>query len=244
MTTQLVARLQDWLTHLAPLAALGWFLLQNLVIAALAVLAGALVQRLWRHRQVSQFPAPLTGTEVALTASTIALNAVVTWVGWKLWLAGLIRFEQRSLGESALDCLVLLALMDAAMYVLHRVAHHPLLYPLLHAPHHRYRAVRPLTLFVLHPAEVLGFGGLWLVVLMIWPASWLGMAAYLVLNVAFGTVGHTGVEPLPAVFARTPGLKLLSGGAFHADHHRDERGNFGFYTAIWDRLLRTGVPER
>lgn len=244
MAIDWVNRLQDWLMHVDRLAAFGWFLVQNLAIAGLALLAGAAVRRLWGHRKVSQVPAPLTLLEVVLTGTTIGLNALVTWVGWELWRNGWIRFEHRSIGLSILDCLALVLIMDAAMYLLHRAAHHPLVYPLLHAPHHRYRAVRPLTLFVLHPMEVLGFGGLWLLVLVVWPASWLGMSAYLVLNVVFGTVGHTGVEPLPPVFARTRGLDLLSGGAFHADHHRDEHGNFGFYTSIWDRLFRTGLPKR
>lgn len=234
------------LAALTPVAAVGWFVALNAVILMLSLLAGEALRRLFAHRPVSLQQQPLTARELALTAVTVLLNGVVTLCGWQLWQQGVIRISAAPLWRSALDCLILLVIMDAAMYLLHRAAHHPLIYPLLHAPHHRYRQVRPLTLFVLHPAEVLGFGGLWLAVLVAYPASWLGLSAYLALNVVFGTVGHCGVEPLPPAWARVPVLGLVTGGAFHAAHHRDETGNFGFYSEAWDRLFGSLVdlPQR
>ena len=104
-------------------------------------------------------------------------------------------------------------------------------------------ALVPLTLFVLHPLETLSFGALWLAVLAVYTASWLGIAVYLTLNLAFGLIGHLGVEPAPRFFARTPGLRHVATGRFHADHHADAGHNFGFYTLIWDRLFGTLAPE-
>jgi sterol desaturase/sphingolipid hydroxylase (fatty acid hydroxylase superfamily) len=101
------------------------------------------------------------------------------------------------------------------------------------------RKPRPLTLFMLNPAENLAFGALWLFVIWVYPASWFGMSVYLVLNVLFGTMGHLGVEPLPAWFARTPIVRYVAGSTFHARHHQDLDSNFGFYTLIWDRLFGT-----
>jgi sterol desaturase/sphingolipid hydroxylase (fatty acid hydroxylase superfamily) len=138
-----------------------------------------------------------------------------------------------------LDLGVLLLVMDALMYVLHRAAHHPILFSLVHSVHHRYERVRPLTLFVLHPVETLSFGGLWLALLYVYPPSWLGMSIYLALNVAFGIIGHMGVEPLPDRVRRLPGLRLVAMAGFHAAHHRDSTINYGFYTTIWDRLFRS-----
>ncbi|MGC4031889.1 MAG: sterol desaturase family protein [Tepidisphaeraceae bacterium] len=139
-----------------------------------------------------------------------------------------------------LDALILLVVMDFAMYVLHRIAHHRLLFPLVHRTHHRYDRPRPLNLFVLNPFEVLGFGTLWLAVLCLYSFTWLGMILFLVLNLAFGTIGHLGVEPFPRSWKRLPIIKHMGSSTFHADHHQDEHVNFGFYTDIWDRLFRTG----
>lgn len=109
----------------------------------------------------------------------------------------------------------------------------------MHRLHHEYDRPRPLTLFILNPVENLSFGALWLIVIVVYPASWLGMSIYLTLNVLFGTVGHLGVEPLPSWWGRVPALRNLAGSTFHARHHQDLGCNFGFYTLLWDRLFGT-----
>jgi sterol desaturase/sphingolipid hydroxylase (fatty acid hydroxylase superfamily) len=133
--------------------------------------------------------------------------------------------------------------MDFAMYIFHRVAHHPLLYPLIHDTHHRFENPRPLTLFVLNPFETLGFGALWLVVISIYHSSFAGMILYLTLNVAFGLMGHLGVEPFPARWLEVPLIRYISTSTFHAEHHQDRHHNYGFYTVIWDRLFGTLSPN-
>ena len=62
---------------------------------------------------------------------------------------------------------------------------------------------------------------------------------YLGLNLAFGTLGHVGVEPYPAAWFRWPVLRDLGSSTFHAGHHQDLAVNFGFYTTLWDRLFGT-----
>lgn len=39
-----------------------------------------------------------------------------------------------------------------------------------------------------------------------------------------------------------PFLKHVGTSTFHAGHHRDADGNFGFYTLLWDRLFGTLHP--
>src|SRR5439155_24910664 len=109
----------------------------------------------------------------------------------------------------ALDVLALLLTMDLLMYVFHRVAHHRWIYPIVHSTHHLYERPRPLSLFVLNPFEVIGFGGLWLALLCVYDATWWGMCIYLAINLIFGTVGHLGVEPLPRGWRSVPLLRHL-----------------------------------
>jgi sterol desaturase/sphingolipid hydroxylase (fatty acid hydroxylase superfamily) len=96
---------------------------------------------------------------------------------------------------------------------------------------------------VLHPLETLGFGSLWLLVLLAWHWSWLGMCIYFTLNLGAGTLGHLGVEPLPRWWSQVPVLRELGTSTFHAQHHQDPGHNFGFYTLIWDRLFGTLFPD-
>lgn len=236
-------KLETRLRDMSVLEATGLLLGENLLIFAGAVASGHLLVKLFHDRRVAPEPAPIAPAEVAFTASTIVLNTAVTLAGWWMWRNGLVRFRSDTGWRAWLDVLVLLLVMDAAMYVMHRMAHIALVYPVVHRTHHRYDKPHPLSLFVLNPFEALGFGALWLAVIRLYSASWLGMSIYLGLNVLWGTVGHLGVEPLPDAWQRTPLLNWLSTSTFHAQHHLDPAHNFGFYTVIWDRLLGTLSPH-
>ena len=237
----------DALEHL--LRTLGYpaatvlLLAENALILALAVAAGQLLGRSFAHRRVAPPPPPLSRREGWLALMTVLLNTGVTVAGLVLWRAGMIVLHRGGALRALRDVVALLLIMDVAMYVLHRVAHIGPFFTLVHREHHGYEHPRPLTLFALHPLETLGFGTLWLIVLILYPASWLGMASYLTLNVVYGVIGHLGVEPLPAATLRIPLLKELTTSTFHAQHHLDRQHNFGFYTLLWDRLFGTLAPQ-
>jgi Delta7-sterol 5-desaturase len=219
-------------------------LAENVVVFLLAIATGAVIVRMFPERRVAHLPERTEAIEVALTISTIVLNTVITIVGWWLWREGIVKFRTDT-GVRAwlIDPLLLLVIMDIAMYALHRVAHVGSLYPLLHRTHHRFDRPHPLTLFVLNPFEAVAFGSLWLAVIIVMDFSWIGMAIYLGLNVLFGVVGHLGVEPLPDRFKHLPILRWLSTSTFHARHHQDRKHNFGFYTLVWDKLFGTLSPH-
>jgi sterol desaturase/sphingolipid hydroxylase (fatty acid hydroxylase superfamily) len=179
---------------------------------------------------------------VLLAGACVLLNSLVMVAGIILWRAGIIQVRRALDWRVLLDVAVLFFAMDFAMYVLHRVAHLRWVFPLVHATHHRYENPRPLTLFVLNPFEVLGFGLLWLTLLVVYPSSALGIVVYLTINLVFGLLGHVGVEPLPGAWLTIPLVRQVSTSTFHAEHHRDKAHNFGFYTLIWDRLFGTLSP--
>ncbi|MBX7219341.1 MAG: sterol desaturase family protein [Blastocatellia bacterium] len=233
----------QWLHHASWVAATTVFLAQNLLIFVLVLVVGNWMVGRYANRPVGFPPPPVTVSEFLLGLGNVGLNTLITLIGWQLWQKGVIRFRE-DMGLWALaDIFVLLLVMDFLMYLLHRVAHLPWLFPLLHQLHHRYERLRPLTLFALNPFENLGFGTLWLTVVTLYPASWAGMSVYLMLNVAFGAVGHLGVEPVPAEMADRPILRWIAGSSFHAQHHQNRNHNFGFYTLIWDHLFKTLEPN-
>jgi lathosterol oxidase len=231
-----VESILTWLHALSTAQALALCAAENLGVFLGALALGALCLRRSAER-TSALPGALTRLELQLAAATVAVNTLVTWAGWLLWREGYLQVRHAGLQESLLDALTLLLAMDVCMYALHRVAHVPWFYRRVHHLHHVYEAPRPLTLFVMHPLECLGFGLLWLALLWVHPATWLGMTLYLTLNVVFGVVGHLGQEPvpLPRVLQR-----WLGTAGFHGGHHQAPGHNYGFYTQLWDRLLRTG----
>lgn len=220
---------------------------ENALIFVLSLGFGAVVSRLFRSRRVVRETADrIPMRYIAVALYNVVQNALVTFAGLYLWRAGIIRFRDDMSLWALLDTAALLLVMDFTMYWLHRIAHHPLLYPLAHRLHHEIEEPYPLSLFVLHPLENMGFGVLWLLVITLYPASWLGMSLYLALNVFFGTIGHTGVEPFPSAWTRIAGLRWIAGGTFHTRHHQVGALNFGFYTLLWDRVfgtLRAGYEE-
>jgi Delta7-sterol 5-desaturase len=237
----------DWiLDTLAPMRwpqAAGWLLFINVGVFVLSLAAGELLVRAFPGRRVAPPPEPLDRWEVIWAAACVVLNGGVAFAGWVLWRAGVITVVRDAPAwRVALDVVVLLVAMDFLMYVFHRLAHARRLFPLVHSTHHRYDKPRPLNLFVLNPFEVLGFGALWLALLAVYPATWAGILVYLALNLAFGTLGHLGVEPFPPSVSRWPVLRHLGSSTFHADHHQDRDVNFGFYSDVWDRLFGTARP--
>ncbi|WP_372370461.1 sterol desaturase family protein [Candidatus Uabimicrobium sp. HlEnr_7] len=237
----------DWfipvLQNLTVQQATFWFLLENIILFISAVIVGKILVYFFAERRVADIPTPISALEITLTISTIIFNTIVTLGGWLMWKYKIIEFRRDSGIYALLDVVVLFMAMDFCMYILHRVAHHRQLYRYLHGTHHLFDKPRPVTLFALNPFEVIGFGVLWLAVISVYDASWLGMSIYLAINVFFGTVGHLGVEPLPNSWLRLPAIGLLTTSTFHAQHHQDIDHNFGFYTLIWDRLFGTISPE-
>jgi sterol desaturase/sphingolipid hydroxylase (fatty acid hydroxylase superfamily) len=242
--TQFMQQLIAYLARCTAIEAAIFSLVENIVIFLLAVGIGHLLMRTFDRRRVTPAPQQTERAEIVLVISTLIFNSLITFLGWWLWRIGIIEFRtDTGLRAFVVDTVVLLVVMDLAMYGLHRVAHWRFLFPLLHRTHHHYDRPHPLTLFVLNPAEALSFGLLWLVVITIYDASWIGMSIYLMVNVLFGMMGHLGVEPLPDRWKQIPLLRLLTTSTFHAQHHNDREHNFGFYTLVWDRLFGTLSPE-
>ena len=218
------------------------------LVGNVAIFVGSvwLCQWLWRRfpgQPLMRNQRPITRRDMGLSALAVLLNSLVAVVGFGLWKSGWIRLTQPGVFRTLLDVVMFLLAMDLSMYVFHRIAHLPPLFRLLHAPHHVHESTNALSLFVLHPAEVLGFGALMVAVMMLLPLSGTAVLVYLALNVLWGTLGHAGVEPLPRGLFRLPLLGQLGTSTFHAQHHVSPSRNFGFYTVLWDRLLGTMDPE-
>lgn len=228
----------------APLELLALLIVaENGFILLSADAAGEWLTRRFQARPVVDAAPPIDAAQVGLAVSTVILNSLVTLAGLLLWRAGIIQVRAETGTAALIDFLVLVFMMDIAMYVLHRAAHLPIFFRIIHRTHHHYDSPRPLTLFVLNPLEALSFGLLWLGLLSCYDATWLGMSLYLAFNVLFGLIGHIGVEPLPDSWKRLPVLRYISTSSFHAGHHQDEHHNFGFYTLIWDRMFGTLAPR-
>ena len=221
----------------------GTFLLANFIIFMSSVVLCYALGKLFPAKRIFDRWEPVRAIEVAAALGSVVLNSAVSLIGWWFWVHGEIQLQPTTVMSTMRDCLLMILCMDFGMYVFHRLAHHPWIYPKMHRFHHRHVVTNPISLFVLHPLEVLGFAGVMTIYLMLVPVSVGGLMAYLTVNVIWGTLGHCGVEPFPAALQRWPILRLLGTSTFHAEHHENLRYNFGFYTLIWDKLFGTIDPN-
>lgn len=217
-----------------------WLLIQNILQYALCLGCGQILIVMFSSRRICPEPAAIEAKEIWLSISCVFLNTVVAVIGFMMWKAGIIVIRHDiNPGAVFVDVICLLILMDFLMYLTHRICHIPFIYPWVHGTHHLYDNPRPLSLFVLNPLEVFGFGFLWLAVITFYHSSWLGIVIYLLLNAVWGTLGHLGVEPMPRGWTSIPVIGRLTTSRFHAQHHQLKDKNFGFYTDFWDTLFKS-----
>jgi lathosterol oxidase len=239
-----VKTLYDWFYLQSPVSWVLFSVLSNLWIALASITGCWLLGYFFRKRTVFAAPQPLIARDIYLAFGCVLLNAGVSIAGWFLWKAGWIHITFPSWPRIVFDTVLLLFYMDAGMYVTHRIVHHPGIFKIVHKTHHTHESMNPISLFVLNPFEVIGFGALLLFALVLFPLSAVAILVYLSLNIVWGTLGHAGVEPFPAKWMRHPLVQQIGTSSFHARHHADLRYNFGFYTTIWDRVFGTLHREK
>lgn len=179
---------------------------------------------------------PIEKADILLTCSTISSNSLLMIIGFIFWKnRWLVLTEGNDWLPIFVQIIALVLIMDCLMYFFHRMAHYPLVYKWIHGKHHDHISVNHLSLFVLHPIEATGFGIMVLLILLCYPFSVYSVSIYFVINVLWGTIGHLNKEFFPASWEKFG----VGTSRFHNRHHRSENKNFGFYTSIWDRLLKT-----
>lgn len=216
----------------------------NVLLVFISVGCYILLSRLSRNESLQHAPQQLTSRDIWQSVVVTGCNALVFIVGFSLWQKDLLRVQNTTnVFLIAVEVVFLVIAMDFLMYVFHRAAHLPLFYKLFHLRHHQHESTNAISLFVLHPVEALGFGGLFVLVLFVYPFSYLAITVYLFINLVWGTIGHLDKEILPKRFSALLQSGFLGTTRFHNDHHKLPHYNYGFYTVLWDRIFGTLSPE-
>jgi len=229
----------EFLEHISWQWAFGLALIENILVCFLAL--GLSSFFLKRYKQYFLYPSLETPHQrnLRIVWITIVANTAITCIGLVLFWQGMIKLSSDFSWDILLHFLVLVLMMDFLMFLFHYIIHKTFIYRLVHLLHHREPNPSPVDLFVLHPLEVLGFGGLWILILCVCTLNFYAIVIYAVVNILFGIIGHLGVEPFPKFWLKNPILRYISTSTFHFQHHQHESCNFGFYTIFWDLLFKT-----
>jgi Delta7-sterol 5-desaturase len=236
-----------WFSNLDAWQAIPLFCAENMLLYIAAIFFGNRISHRWAHRRIVSEGSDNRRGEQGLGFLAIAMNTVVTFVGWWLWQRGTIHVTGAVSFSVVGELMVFVFALDALMYLGHRIGHHRLVYPIVHQLHHRYREPKAATLFALHPLEAIGFGSLWIITLVTttalgYTASAAAIGGFTSMNLLFGLLGHVGVDPLPDRVRSLWLFRWVSTPSFHVGHHLNPLVNLGFFTTCWDRMFGTIDP--
>lgn len=134
---------------------------------------------------------------------------------------------------------IMLMMHDLYFYLFHRLIHHRKIFNLIHLTHHKSKTVSPLTAYSLDPLEAVGEQlSLFLLIFLV-PIHTTHVNIWVICVLIQAFYIHLGFEVFSDRFLNTRIGKLVYTSTSHANHHRSFKGNYGFYTLIWDKLFKT-----
>lgn len=212
----------------------------NVFLFLLSITFFYIFSRLSNNQRLQSQRQKVTIEDTLLSLLVLVCNALVFVVGFLFWQKGMLIVQESTNGlRIIVEVVFLVLIMDFLMYVFHRIVHLPFFYKLIHLRHHHHQSTNAISLFVLHPIEALGFGSLIILVIFIYPFSYLAISIYLFVNLFWGTIGHLDKEVLPYKFSARLQSVFVGTTRFHNNHHQNPHCNYGFYTVIWDKLFGT-----
>lgn len=138
---------------------------------------------------------------------------------------------------------VILLIQDWYFYWMHRIVHLAPFYDRFHKTHHLSTNPSTFSAFAFHPVEAVLEIAVFIVLVVVMPLHITAVLFAGILSLIYNVYGHLGYEIMPRFIARTPIGCWLNTSAYHNQHHRTYRYNFGLYTVIWDRLHGTMHPR-
>lgn len=134
-------------------------------------------------------------------------------------------------------------LHDTWFYWTHRLMHHPRLFRWFHRTHHLSTNPSPWAAFAFSPGEALVQAAIFPLALVLIPIHPLAFGAFMVWQMTFNVIGHTGYEYNRPGFMRSWLRLIINTPTNHAMHHEKFRGNYGLYFNFWDRLMGTNHQD-
>lgn len=227
-------QIKGWLYHLNSFGDFNllWiFFIENLILIILSIFVGLIIE--FQNTVLNK-------KDFKWIFSTLVCNTLVTFIGFKLFILNYIQLSfEFSIPSFLVDLLWITVAMDFLMFVFHYFIHKLKWFYTLHKHHHLHIETNVYSLYVLHPIETLGFGTLWLMVIMLFDFNFYSVSIYLILNLTYGILGHLKSDIFPKFWSKNVLTKWISTTTFHNHHHKDEEKNFGFYFTFWDKIFKT-----
>ncbi len=202
-------------------------------------------KRRWLHRKIIEEGPP--GAEVwreirysILTLIVFGAVGAVTVFAIRAGMSKMyFRIEKHGWGWFWVSAGIAVIIHDAWFYWTHRLMHHPKLFRVFHRVHHLSTNPTPWAAYSFGPLEAVIQAAIFPLVVILVPIHPLAFLAFMIWQISFNVIGHTGFEIYPRWFLDTWFGKFMNTPTNHVMHHEHFRGNYGLYFNVWDRLMGT-----
>ena len=123
---------------------------------------------------------------------------------------------------------IMFIIYDFYFYVTHRIMHHKKLFNLFHITHHKSKVISPLTALSMDVLEAIINQSALVLLFFLFPIHTTHVYIWVIVTISYTIYLHSGVELFSNKFLET-----------NSEHHLKFKGNYGYYTLIWDKLFKT-----
>lgn len=239
-----------WLQVVAALSTIAVLILARYVLIAGAGFAvSVLVGRIapWRRLQNAPFTRAQIQREIGYSVLSILVFMAVIGGIYVMHQAGWTQLyrDMDAYGWTWfwLQIPVVLLIQDWYFYWMHRSIHMAPFYERVHKSHHLSTNPSAFSAFAFHPLEALSEIAIFVLLIITIPLHVTAVLAAGILSLVYNVYGHLGYEIMPRFIAKSPLGYWLNKSAYHNQHHRTYRYNYGLYTVIWDRIHGTMHPH-
>ncbi len=201
----------------------------------------------WRRLQSVPFTAAQIKREIGYSVLSVLVFTAVVGVIVLMSRAGWTRIysdaDQYGTLWFWLQVPVALLIQDLYFYWMHRLVHRPRMYQRVHKAHHLSTNPSAFAAFAFHPLEAVLEIGIFAVIVVVIPMHAVPLLLVSLFSLTYNVYGHLGYEIMPRFIGKSRLGFVLNKSAYHNQHHRTFRYNFGLYTVIWDRLHGTLHPR-
>ena len=253
LTNWLAPLISEW-PSLIQYIVIGGFLallimLRYTLFTAVGFLFGTIINKLAPYRRLQKIPftrdqvlREIAHSLASVLVFTLVVGAIIlmTQAGWTK-----VYTDPAELGLFWfwIQIPLVLLLQDWYFYWMHRLSHAPSIYDRVHKTHHLSTNPSAFAAFAFHPIEAFLEIAIFLELVFIIPLSAEALLIVGSVSLVFNVYGHLGYEIMRRALAKGPLGYLLNKSAFHNQHHRTYKYNYGLYTTIWDRIHGTLHPH-
>ena len=205
-------------------------------------------KRWWRRKIIQRNPAAGdVRREIQWSLLTALVYGVVgvvtiligkTW-GWQMY----GKIASRGWPWLVMSVGIAILVHDTWFYWTHRLMHHRRLFRWFHRVHHESTNPSPWAAYSFAPLEAAMQAAIFPLLVFTIPIHPLAFLAFMIWQITFNVLGHTGFEYFPSWLMRSWLGKLLNTPTNHIQHHEKMRGNYGLYFNVWDRLMGTNHKD-